>query len=105
MPIPPKAIQSTLVVLLKAGDLGSGSFRMRIALIRPDGEELQSNEFSVFFNGGDENGVAVISPIAIPDPDEGLHWFDVYFEGVRLTRIPLRVLYQLVALMPPPPHG
>lgn len=97
---PPKAIQFMLVVMIKSGDLGIGRFNMRIALLRPNGEEIQSQVFPVFFNGGEDNGVAIVAPMGLPNPDEGLHWFEVYFEESRLTRIPLRVMYQPLPLMP-----
>lgn len=102
---PSPSVQFTLVIQIKAGDLTTGSYTMRVVLNKPNGEEIQSQEFSIFFNGGDENGVAVISPMALSEPDEGLHWFDVYFEAACLTRIPLRVLRQNIQLMPGLAHG
>lgn len=102
---PPNVIQFTIVIMLKSGDFGSGRANLKISVLKPNGEELQAQAFPVFFNGGDDNGVAVLSPIAIPDPDEGLHWFDVYFEESRITRIPLRVLHQPLQFMPGPTHG
>jgi hypothetical protein len=101
--IPAPAIQFTLVIMLKAGDLGTGKYNMKITMVKPDGTELQSQALSVFFNGSDENGVAILSPMVIPNPEEGLHWFDVYFEDSRLTRIPMRVLYQQMQVMQMPP--
>jgi hypothetical protein len=95
-------VQFSLVVVLKAGDLGIGKYKVSIALTKPDGTESPANDFEVFFNGSDENGVAMISPIAIPTPEEGLHWFNIYFEGKLITRIPMRVLYQQVQMRPLP---
>ena len=88
------AIQANLVVMLKAGGLSTGKYSIRIALIKPDATEFPSNTVEVFFNGGDDNGVLVISPINLPNPDEGLYWFDVYFLESLITRVPMRVLYQ-----------
>jgi hypothetical protein len=28
--------------------------------------------------------------------EEGLYWFDVFLEGARVTRVPLRLIYQRV---------
>jgi hypothetical protein len=98
--MPPPIVQFHLVVMLKAGDLGGGKFAMRLALMKPDGSQASSQSVDVFFNGGDENGVAAILPIAIPSPEEGLHWFDVYFEERLLTRIPMRVLFQQIQMSP-----
>jgi hypothetical protein len=98
--ISPAVIQFNIVIVLKAGDLHIGKYALKIVLIKPDGSESSSNDIDAFFSGSDENGVALISPIAIPTPEEGLHWFDVYFEGRLITRIPLRVLYQQVQMSP-----
>jgi len=96
----PAVIQFNLVVVLKSGDLGGGKFGMRVALMKPDGSQASSQPMDLFFNGADDNGVAVVSPVTIPTPEEGLHWFDVYFEERLITRIPLRVLYQQVQMNP-----
>lgn len=101
---PAPTIQFNLVAILKSGDLGTGKFNMKIQLIKPDGNAMPSNPIPIFFNGSDENGVAVISPVTIPNPEEGLHWFDVYFEDRLLTRIPMRVFYQEMNLMQMPSH-
>lgn len=103
MKFAPSSIQFNLVVMLKSGSLGMGKFTMKITLVKPNGSEMESQGFQVFFNGGEENGVAVISPIVIPAPEEGLHWFDVYFEQSLITRIPLRVFYQPIQMAPLPP--
>jgi hypothetical protein len=78
--------------------MGGGNYAMRIGGNKPDGEPAGSTEFKVFFNGSDDNGVAVISPMTIPNPEEGLHWFDVYFEGQLMTRVPMRVLHQQIQM-------
>jgi hypothetical protein len=101
----PRIIQFAVVVMLKAGDLPIGRYKMRIDLLKPNGERLISQDFSVFFNGSDDNGVSVVSPMAIPDPEEGLHWFDVFFENERITRIPLRVVYQTIQFIHGAPQG
>jgi hypothetical protein len=87
--------------MLKAGDVQTGMYAMRVSMIKPNHDEVRMPDFSVFFNGPDENGVAVISPLNIPNPDEGLHWFDVYFLERLITRIPMRVIYQQIQLQIP----
>jgi hypothetical protein len=98
-------IQAHLVIALKAGDLAAAKYKINVTLVKPDGSEVSSQEIEVFFSGSDDNGVAVTSPMAIPNPDEGLHWFDVYFEGQRLTRVPMRVLFQKIQLAQFPTIG
>jgi len=93
--VPPHVLQFTLVVMMKSGDLGTGSHTVRIRLQKPDQSYAPDTTATVFFNGGDDNGAMIALPIAIPSPEEGLHWFDVEMEGVGLiSRIPMRVLFQ-----------
>jgi hypothetical protein len=103
-PLPAPILQCALVVMLKAGDVPAGRYTIRIDHIPPSGPEARGQDAAIVFNGSDENGVLVKSPIAIPSPQEGLHWFDVYFEDERLSRIPMRVIHQpiQVQFMPQP---
>ncbi len=87
-------LQCNMVIGFKAGTIHGGKYHMSIRLTKPDGGQMPENKFDVFLNGSDENGVIAVLPIAISQPEEGLHWFDVYFEGNLITRIPLRVLHQ-----------
>jgi hypothetical protein len=95
IPAPPAPIvQCSLVVLLKAGDVPAGRYTVRIDHVPPTGSQARGPDAAAVFNGGDDNGSAIISQMAIPNPPEGLHWFDFYFEQERLTRIPMRIIYQ-----------
>jgi hypothetical protein len=96
--LPQQSVQVTLVVILKAGDLGAGNHKMSIRLQKPDLSYAAENSVSVFFQGGDDNGAMLAMPIMINSPEEGLHWFDVRFEGSLLTRIPMRILHQSAIL-------
>jgi hypothetical protein len=99
-PFPPAVVQATLVVMLKSGDLGAGKFKVTIVFAK-DGNEINRQDLDVFFGGGDENGVAIVSPVILQEPEEGLHWFDVLFEDHPLTRIPMRIIYpQQTQFMP-----
>jgi hypothetical protein len=105
---PQQPLQFTLVVMLKSGDLGAGSHPLIIKLQKPDKTYASTVEASIFFQGGDDNGAMIMTPIGLPAPDEGLHWFDVLFEGELITRISLRVLFQPAVLqmqLPPAPGG
>jgi hypothetical protein len=96
--LPPQIVQTTLVVGLKSGDLGAGKHTVRVKMQKPDGSYLQENLAPVFFNGGDDNGALIGMPIAVMSPDEGLYWFEIYFEAALLTRVPMRVLHQEIGL-------
>jgi hypothetical protein len=91
-------LQCFLVVSIKAGTTSGGKYHMFLQLNKPDGSQLPKNSFDVFLNGDNENGVTAVTPIAMPQPEEGLYWFDIYFEETLLTRVPLRVLHQQMQL-------
>jgi hypothetical protein len=108
--VPQLTAQFTLVVLLRSGDIGSGSHDVTVRLQKPDqsyGPDISSR---IFFQGSDDNGGLVILPMNIPSPQEGLHWFEVLFQGHQLlTRIPMRVVHHPAILqvqpLNPPAEG
>jgi hypothetical protein len=102
--LPAPILQCILVVMLKAGDVPGGPYMVRIDHIPPEGPEARGPDVAIMFNGSDENGAMIKSQINIPAPQQGLHWFDVYFENDRLSRIPMRVINQPIQIqfMPQP---
>lgn len=91
----PQGIQANLVVLVKAGDIGAGRHSVTIKLQKPDGSYAPEQKAQIFFQGSQENGSMLHVPIAIANPEEGLHWFEILFDEVTvLSRIPMRVLFQ-----------
>ena len=99
---PPTIIQFFLVVMLKAGDLPERQVQHDVEAGRSKRRPLPEKKVGVFFSGSDENGVVMVSPVAIPNPDEGLYWFDVIFEEKVLTRVPMRILHQQMQGLPFP---
>ena len=100
--IPPPVVQGTLVVAVKGGGLPAGKYTIKAVGQKPDGGFLPEGNAQVFFPGGEDNGIFIAFPIGLAMPDEGLYWFDIYFEGVQLTRVPMRVLHQQAVLPPFP---
>jgi hypothetical protein len=82
----------TLFISLKAG-AARGSFKLAVELEKPSGEQVPMLEAPVFLEGEDR-GVNIVLNAAFEPDTAGLYWFDVFFEGERLTRIPLRAIYQ-----------
>lgn len=82
----------TLFIALKSGS-ARGSFAVAVVLEKPSGEQVPLLEAPVFFEGEERGANIVLQTMFEPD-GAGLYWFDVMFEGARLTRIPLRVIYQ-----------
>lgn len=105
--IPQQTIQVNLVVILKAGDLGAGSHTLKIRIQKPDQSYAAENNVPLFFQGSDDNGAMLNMPVMMPNPEEGLHWFDVLFEDSLLTRVPMRILHQPAILQGqiPSPSG
>jgi hypothetical protein len=79
------------LLALKSGPV-KGEFVVVIRLIRPNGMEKEPITLPPITLLGGDQGQNVILNIALGVEEEGLHWFDVYFDGDLLTRIPLMVL-------------
>lgn len=82
----------TLLIALKSGS-ARGSYGVRVRMEKPSGEEVPLLEAPVFFEG-EERGANLVLQAALNPDGPGLYWFDVFFEEKRITRIPLRVIYQ-----------
>ncbi|SRR5216683_6180302 len=94
--MPPLQWSITLFVSLKSG-FARGSYSVRVTGTMPSGRAMPSASLPVLLEG-DDRGVNIIANMTIQFQEEGLYWFDVYFEGRLLTRMPLRVVYQRMAL-------
>jgi hypothetical protein len=91
-----------LLVTLKSGG-ARGSYTVQVRLESPVGTEIPFIPPATVFLEGEERGIALIVPFAFTPEEQGLYWFDVYFENERLTRVPLRAIFQQV--QPPPAVG
>jgi hypothetical protein len=90
--LPPGILQTNLVVGLKAGQ-ARGRQTIQIVIEEPDGTRKPSPERAINFSGGDNSGVNMIIPVAIPVTKAGLYWFDVEVNERLVTRVPLLVDY------------
>jgi hypothetical protein len=84
-----------LVIVIKSGDI-TGKFTLQIVPITPSGRRLDPATAPVLLEG-QERGAMISAPLGIVAEEEGLYWFEITLDGVPLTRIPLRVLYQQLA--------
>lgn len=94
--MPPIQWNITMFIALKSG-FAKGSFNVRVTGTTPSGRPMPSASLPVLLEG-DDRGANIIGNMTINFQEEGLYWFDVYFEGRQLTRMPLRVVYQRMAL-------
>jgi uncharacterized protein DUF6941 len=76
---------------LKSGPV-KGDFNIEIRIVRPNGEVKKDRILVPFKLLGEDQGSNIILNISLGIEEEGLHWFDVYFEGQLLTRMPLTVV-------------
>lgn len=91
--MPPTPLQTTLVIMLKSGNMRTTA-SLRIRPQAPTKKvELPSIDIPILFEG-DERGVNVILPVVMMIQEQGLYWFDVLIDDQLFTRIPLRVVYQ-----------
>lgn len=92
---PTQSVQSGLhlVVLLKSGDYrGQGVLNLRG--LKPSGEPLKARtptEIPVELKGG-HYGANVVINLGMPFELSGIYWFELYFDGHVLTRMPLSVV-------------
>ena len=82
----------TLYLLFKSGS-ARGSRQLKVTGIKPSGEKMPSFSQKIHFKGEDDQGIGVSLNIGMKIDLEGLYWFDVELDDVRLTRVPLRVIY------------
>jgi hypothetical protein len=61
---------------------------------KPSGERNEPKRFPVHFEQGQDRGVNLVLNIVFQPDQEGLYWFDVFLGDARVTRMPLRVMYQ-----------
>lgn len=90
--MPPTPVNLTLVVTLKSGD-ARGRQHVAVTVEAPSGIRTPLTAGSVLLEG-DDRGANFIVQMAWVAQQEGLYWFDVAADGLILTRVPLRVLYQ-----------
>ncbi len=87
------AFQLACLVCLKSGP-AKGQGALTIDGVKPSGETKRLAEFPLDLKGGDSGQNLVIN-MTIASKEEGLHWFDVRFDGQLLSKIPL-ILVRIV---------
>ncbi len=95
--IGPTVLQFTILISFKSGFL-RGKQNISLRPKSPSGVDLPSMDFPVLFEGDDDRGVNLGAGINFVVNEEGLFWFDVYLADELVTRMPLRVIYQRMAL-------
>lgn len=98
----PSAHPLYVVVTFKGGE-ARGSAQLKLAPTAPSGMKLDEIETSVLFEGGEDRGIQLIVPVALPLNQSGVYWFSVLLDDEFVTKIPLRVVHQRQRLGAPAP--
>ena len=89
----PRVRQPVKLVLMFVSGRAKGTHDLAIKIERPD-TEVRDFWAGTIFLEGEDRGANVVIETEIELDVEGLYWFDVYFGGDRVTRMPFRVIYQ-----------
>lgn len=82
----------TILIALKSG-AARGNFSFAVEMEKPSGERIPILKAPVLLEGEDRGANLILNHGFVPD-QQGLYWFDVFFEENRITRIPLRAVFQ-----------
>jgi len=89
----PKMVRDlALLVKFKKGKAGS-KHELRVDFVKPTGKVASSFSQTLVFEGGPERGLDFVANTRIELDSDGLYWFDVYLDEIRVTRIPLKMIY------------
>lgn len=92
--LPAPLVALTLAIGLKSGDY-TGAVPVRVRLEAPS--RLNWPDFETYAElRGQERGAAVVLPLQFPAQDEGIYWFAVEVDGELVTRVPLRIVKNVV---------
>lgn len=90
--MPPIPAAPTLFLSLKNGK-ARGKHVIKLILMKPDNTVASEQTISVNLAGADNNGTELVARLQVMLDQEGIYWFDVYYDEIRLTRIPWEVVY------------
>ena len=82
----------TLLIKLKSG-YARGPYPLEVRLVKPSGESPVPMMQTVNFEGEEDRGIDVVGHMRIKFDMTGLYWFQISLGEVRLTQIPLRIIY------------
>lgn len=83
----------TLTVAFKSGD-APGSHGIGIQYHSPSGKMGQLTESDFSCSDEEDGGANIIANVLFPTDEEGVCWIDISLDGSRVTRLPLRIVYQ-----------
>jgi hypothetical protein len=94
--MPAVAVNLTALLIFRSGD-AKGSYTVKIQPVSPSGFRAPEAALPIFLEG-DDRSANLITNIAFQAREEGLYWFDVLLNDDLVTRMPLRLVYQRIAV-------
>jgi len=96
-PHPPSEMEpfeynSTLLLKFKSG-WARGVHNVKFQLAKPSGELMPELVRSVLFEGEEDRGIDIIINLVFKLDQTGIYWIHVYLNEIKITQIPLRVIY------------
>lgn len=87
---PSGLVPLTLFLSFKSGGfVGKGT--AKLIIVSPSGKAAKPQETPLEFKGDPNGGANMIVRAAIAFKEEGVYWFDVYYDSELVTRMPLDV--------------
>lgn len=80
------------IVLMFVSGRARGSHDVAVRMEQPDTTARDCWTGTIFLEGEDR-GANVVIGLEVDFPEQGLYWFDLYFDDTRVTRMPFRVIY------------
>jgi len=90
--MPTVTASPTLYLSFKNGKQ-RGKHEIKIRLERPNGVGAPDVKHTINLDGGDNAGRDMRIQLNLKLEEEGLYWFEIYFDEFLLTRVPLQVIY------------
>ena len=84
--------QIKLLIKFKSG-WARGVHQVKIQLAKPSGEFMPESVKSVLFEGEEDRGIDIILDMILKLDQTGIYWIYIYLNDIRITQIPLRVIY------------
>lgn len=99
--MPEHAWEFHLVLMFVSG-IYVGKASLAVSVQSPDGLRKPIHSAEHYFEGA-ARGVNAIFQLQFTFKTEGLYWFEIYVNDRQMTRVPMRILYNRMSQVLPPP--
>jgi hypothetical protein len=89
-----------LLIRLKAG-AARGTYQIKVQVKKPNNDDAGEMEHPVHLPGPDDAGIDIALNVQMKIDQVGTWWFDIFVNGERWMRLPLRVVYLPQSLKQP----